>query len=415
MPRCARMRSPIPSLLICVAGLLFGQAGPLFAQSDPGQAPRISNKAAPPSVERVALEELWRAGGESDEEFFGAISQAVMDAEGRIYLLDSQLSQVPVYSPTGERLRVLSREGEGPGEIRGASDLMILPGNRLAVIQTFPGRAVLLDLEGHPAGGFSVGGSDPSQGSFGALVTGRANGGNLVVGGIAMTLSGSVGGQRYFLASVNEQGVEQVRYLEKDSPIDYANFVASEEGFDFIWNRWDLAPDGRVFFAPARDRYEIEVRRPDGSIEKVIEREYSFRARNEKEKKEARLVLEAVTAYYPAPPRDLVVMNDPPVVVSIHCRPDGELWVRTSRGDTERPAGVLALYDAFDPAGKLRRQVALAGEGDPNEDAIFLLGDDRVLVVTQALEGFRTMQGVTSEEAQESEPMEAICYRMKAR
>ena len=65
--------------------------------------------------ETVELEEVWRHGGEDDEEFFGMISQCVVGDDGTIYLLDTRMSEVPVYSPDGERLDTLSREGDGPG------------------------------------------------------------------------------------------------------------------------------------------------------------------------------------------------------------------------------------------------------------------------------------------------------------
>jgi len=70
-----------------------------------------------PSGEKVTveLEEVWRHGGEDDEEFFGMISQCVVGDDGTIYLLDTRMSEVPVYSPDGERLTTLSREGDGPG------------------------------------------------------------------------------------------------------------------------------------------------------------------------------------------------------------------------------------------------------------------------------------------------------------
>jgi len=412
---CARdpkLSSPAALLL-----LLLLAAGGVQAQTAPGESPHIRNTAAAPALERVALKELWRIGGADDEAFFGVVGQALADEAGRIYLLDIQLNQVQVYSPEGALLRALSREGEGPGEIRGAADMCFLPGGRLALLQSFPGRAVIIDLEDHPAGGFSMGGSDPSQGSFGVLVAGKSAGAHLVVGGMRMTFSPQgLSDQAFFLSSVDEQGTERVRYLEKNYPINYADFVASEEGFDFVWSgRWDLAPDGRVFAAPKRDAYEIEVRRADGTLERVIEREHSTRPRSDAEKREARLLVEAVARNYPTPPREVTVLATEPAITAIHCRPDGELWVRTGRGDSERGPGVLTTFDVFDGEGRLRRQVALLAPGDPRLDAIYLLGSDRVLVVTQALESYRTMQGVASEEASQAEPMEVICYGMAAR
>ena len=76
----------------------------------------IMNSAAPEKGNRVVkLQEEWRVGGEDGEDFFGMISQVRIGEDGLIYLLDTRLSEVPVYSTDGERVNTLSREGDGPG------------------------------------------------------------------------------------------------------------------------------------------------------------------------------------------------------------------------------------------------------------------------------------------------------------
>ena len=57
---------------------------------------------AEPSGEKVIveLEEVWRHGGEDDEDFFGMISQCVIGYDGTIYLLDTRMSEVPCTHPT---------------------------------------------------------------------------------------------------------------------------------------------------------------------------------------------------------------------------------------------------------------------------------------------------------------------------
>ncbi len=65
------------------------------------------------------LEELWRVGGEDDEEtVFGIITKVLIDDDNNIYLLDAQLSEISVFSPEGELINTLGREGEGPGDLR---------------------------------------------------------------------------------------------------------------------------------------------------------------------------------------------------------------------------------------------------------------------------------------------------------
>jgi len=56
----------------------------------------------------LQLEELWRVGGEDDEEtVFGIINKVLIDDENNIYLLDAQLAQISVFSSEGELTNTL--------------------------------------------------------------------------------------------------------------------------------------------------------------------------------------------------------------------------------------------------------------------------------------------------------------------
>jgi len=65
----------------------------------------------------VKLEHLWTVGGdtEDEDEFFGVIADIEIDNSGNVYLLDSQLAEVKIYTKDGELIRTIGREGEGPG------------------------------------------------------------------------------------------------------------------------------------------------------------------------------------------------------------------------------------------------------------------------------------------------------------
>ena len=98
----------------------------------------VLNPAAPlEAPETIAPEELWRLGGDDEDEdvIFGVLTSIATDSEGNVYLLDMQLSQVYVYSSDGEYLNTIGREGEGPGEFRRAGDMFIAPDGNVAVMQ----------------------------------------------------------------------------------------------------------------------------------------------------------------------------------------------------------------------------------------------------------------------------------------
>jgi hypothetical protein len=114
----------------------------------------VENAATPTQAPTsIRLEELWRVGdGDAPEELFGVIQRVTADAEGNVYLLDRQLSEVRVFDKDGNYPRTIGREGEGPGEFRRPSDMFFLPDGRLAILQVFPPRIVLLKRNGTPVG-----------------------------------------------------------------------------------------------------------------------------------------------------------------------------------------------------------------------------------------------------------------------
>ena len=71
------------------------------------------------SAEIITPVEIWRAGGEDDEDvFFGVIMAAQLAPNGDLWLLDMQLSTLHHYSIEGELIESLMIEGDGPGEVR---------------------------------------------------------------------------------------------------------------------------------------------------------------------------------------------------------------------------------------------------------------------------------------------------------
>lgn len=360
----------------------------------------------------VGLTEVWRAGGENDEVFFGSVGAVRNDAQGRVYVLDSQLSQVHIYSPEGEHLATVGREGDGPGESRRPGDMFITDDGVIHLLQGFPGRIVKLTSDGQPAGETKYSTGPGAAGQFAVLIVGRADGNGMVLGGTRMTMGGAISKQTYFLARCDGQGLQQQSLLEKNHEINYAAFKLDEEAMDFIWNRMAVGPDGRVYAGPERDAYKINVYGPDGTLEKVLSRPYTAPARNERQRQVAYQIIEAVGAYYPRPPQEITIADTEPVLTNLTVTEDGRVWTQTPTGNQTAPAGAWVVWDVFDPAGKFEKQVALLGDHDPSRDAIYLLPGGRVVVVVGALDAWLNQQGAGAQETEEGEPLEVICYEM---
>ncbi len=97
----------------------------------------------------------------------------------------------------------------------------------------------------------------------------------------------------------------------------------------------------------------------------------------------------------------------------IYPGPDGQLWVLTSRGAYDAPAGTIGSFDVFDSTGNHLREVALQAEGDFEEDGFFFAGN-RLFVVTDWVAARNAMFGRSDEDEEDEEaiPVSVICYEM---
>jgi len=262
----------------------------------------------------VDLKELWRLGGESEDEneFFGVIVRITTDPKGNIYVLDGQLSEVKVYDSSGKFLKKI--------------------------------------------------------GSFAKL----------------------------------------------DRTLEFANLVIDEKRFG-TWEqggRWDASADGRVYVALG-DNYEITVFNPDGSKDRVIQRDCQHYQRNAEESAEVKGIYEAFTKR--APNAKVEVNAFDADVGALYPREDGSLWVLSSHGMRKQPKGTVGVFDVFDGKGRFVRQVTLRGQGDPRKDGYFFVGD-RLYVVTGFLDALIATVGGGEKKAEDADatPMELICYRVEA-
>lgn len=358
----------------------------------------------------VALQEVWRAGGEDGEDFFGLISQARIDDDGTVYLLDTRLSEVPVYSAAGERLATLSREGEGPGETRMPSNLLFFEDGTLGLVQIFPGRITKIGRNGDPVGVVEIGGG-AELGGFLQVYDGIADGEELVVSGevIAQTPTGRR--RTNFVSRCDARGVELRRYYENVRDMDFSRREfdeAAQHAVDF--RKFALGRDGRLYVADRREAYALTVYRPDGTVDRIIEREFTPRERSEEEFQRVKQGLE--TRFGRVPGIQLTVARRHPTIAGVELGPDGNLWITHSRSGIDQPAGVLATWDVFDPDGDFISQVAAVCPGDGENDLLIWGPHGTAVLVTGYQEALKSLMGGGGASGQPDEadarPMEVI-------
>ncbi len=413
----SRLHQHVLSIAVAVLVVLFAalpaQADGSGTTAEVDGVTQIKNPVqslAKPEV--IELEEVWRVGGEDDDVLFGVVTDVITDSDGNFYLLDSQLSEIQVYSPDGEHLRTIGREGEGPGEFRGAFNMVLQPSGNIAVLQSFPSKLVGLTPSGDPADAFTLPQAE-GQG-FKVLFAAQNAGDDLAVVYGFNQPSESGFTQVNILSMFDSAGSNEKRLFSQESEMKVANAVISEIEWDAFRNRWAAGRDGRVYSAVDYGVYSINVWGPDGKLAHVIHRDYEPHVRTQEQKDEVLELYKGFTRQIPIPNIKYVVEDNWNPVQRLFARDDGTLWVVPSRGAIDQPEGILGIYDVFDKNGRFARQVTLKGQGDPAFDGIFFV-KDRVFVVTDWINALMALQGGAgaAEEDEDAEPMEIISYRLK--
>jgi len=380
----------------------------------------VRNGAEPrDGVQTLDLEELWRVGGFDDEEnIFGLITRVIADEEGNVYLLDTQLSQVSVFTPDGEFSHTLSREGEGPGECRIPIDMLMMPDGTVGLVQAFPGKIICVDRDDNPTDSFVPGG-DPTQGGFLSLSDVQSASGHLVLCGVHITTNQEEGYQirDHFIRSYDTDGNMLHSYLNDPKKLDFTNLsIIEAEQYFPQFTRWALDEDGRVIVAAYRDQYRIDVYGPEGDLVRVIEREYEAWRRTEEQMAYVDEILSAHLRNVTFPVERSMSETDEDIH-TLELRPDGELWVMNSRDRRAPPEGMFTAFDVFDAVGVFVRKVQLALDGDAVQDGLIFAGEDRLLLVKGFIDALISLQtqgaGPSLSEDEEPAPMEVICYAMK--
>lgn len=360
-------------------------------------------------LETIGFDEVWRVGGEDGEDFFGLITQVLTGEDGSIYLLDTRLSEVPVYSPDGERIDTLSREGEGPGETRMPTNLVKMPNGSLGLVQRFPGKITMIDLQGTPQGEVEP---KLEDGGFMALFDcfPQSNG-QLTVVGQTFKQDGNTGRTtNNFVSNITTDGAELVRYTEIVETVDFSNFHFKEdEQNEVTFRKATVGADGRVYVSKKRNSYEIEVFKPDGVLDRIIQREYEHRQRSDKEYQDVHNVAERQLSRMPGAKFDISKIH--PDINSLRIGTDGNLWVTSSWSGFDEAEGILITYDVFNPDGHFIKQVSARCTGNGEEDALFWSPDGSAVLVTGFTGALMSLQmggNSSGDEDEESSPMEVV-------
>jgi len=339
----------------------------------------------PPAT--IKAKELWRIGDEDDEsgELIGYISDIKRDEAGNYYLLDTSLSVLKVYSPTGEFIRDLGREGEGPGEFRQPDNFVFLNSGKIAVSQLMPGRLITIDTEGIPTGNIEL-----AEGGMGMQLLHKLAGsnGHAVASVMIPTIANGRVSTTQRMFSVDSEGNTVATFYDDtddqsgDSHGGGISIRVDPTGSD-VSRHWTVGNDGQVYLAKKYNSYEIEVFAPDGKLRHVIQRDYkSVKLPDEAIESRRQQMADAAASMGDANlVQDINPMDRD--IAMLYARPGGELWVETSASRRASREGGIRDFDVFDNDGRFQRRLSIDIDYDAGRDN-FIIDGNRLYVLKEA-------------------------------
>ncbi len=375
--------------------------------------PRIIDDDGPSlGFKTLILEELWRVGGEDEDVIFGDIADVERHPNGEVYILDNQMCHVVVISAEGEHLRDLSRQGDGPGELRQPVGLVFLSDEELGVGMGFPGKMVTLKLDGTPVDSrYPIG--EPAEGNIGVMISIQGYNGVLVASGGRLVFSNMEDSQTLRFLSVTDFEVKNFnRVLQKTTPLDPTGGRFVETDAYYIDSSWALGPHGEIYAPMKRDAYEVSVFDRTGKLLSVFGIKNNPRKRTDDDKDKVRPLINVAGR---PESRDWEIADyDECISRILFNRDENRIWVLTPSGSNDQPEGILETWDVFGPEGEYLQQVAIPLSDEMNNGTCYLVGGGKLVVVKgtgSSFGGSDNPEGTAKDTL--VEPLEVICYEIR--
>ncbi len=405
--------------------ILFTVLTLIFSNTYAAEVPVLENPMIPPAQRTVVMEEVWRIGDNEDEDFlFGVIGQVLEDEQGFFYLLDTQQYELFKFSPEGEYLKTVSRNGEGPGEINMCYQCQFWDTQTIACNNGFPQQLVLFDLEGIPERNIKLKsledmGEDHHPSLFGFSIQ---DGVMVGTGGHFLFENGQQK-QLSFLSVFDREGQETYCFDLRSTGRNFRKPITVNEEKDFRpYSRWAQGKGGEVYCAPRRDEYYIEVRDLQGKLLREITRPWKTHKRSREEKEKAKNRYSFSASGMDIPPITYKISDHDPAIAHLSWV-ENHLWVYSTEGHRRSLEDGYPIVDIFSPEGKLIEERTYKIPQNPEEDNIHWLDEDHAVVVTNVNNARRTARdndvqfqvGEGQEEPllDEDAILEVILYRAK--
>jgi len=338
--------------------------------------------------------EVFRVGSIDGDvwETFGQIADLAFDAEGNLFVLDRQASQVTMIDREGNFVRTIGSEGEGPGEFRMPMQFTVMHDGRVVVAdvghrsyQIFTPEGEFERMVGMGGGGMiRIGNLSPDP-SGEAVISGG--------GGAVVSMRGGPGGGA--AAAPETRPIDRVSLLGDEAEVSVfaegwlpprpeAETTMEGGGMRFSMSSGPMTfepglyvgalPDGGVVFSDS-SAYALKVVDPDGGMSRVLRRPFQPRPvteRMQEDERERRLAeleegggpqlrlvtngpggrqevnQDAVREMMRGQVEQMEFFHELPVLTSLDASWTGKLWVQR-RGDAPTDDGPI---DVITPEGQ---------------------------------------------------------------
>lgn len=350
----------------------------------------------------------WEVGTDEDDVFFGVISGLDVDADGNVFVCDRQLTTVSMFAPDGTFVGHIGREGEGPGEYARIGDVFVAAPGELGVVQRMPGRIVTVRLDGSEGSPIRL--DAASSGAPAYVFSVRRTGDDaVVVLSRQFERDGTDLEESTTLRVVLDTGVETAVLSRQTQERDLTDFRVDEAAS--APPVWAVGPAGEIYVNDDFDAYVIRVVDRDGRVLRTIEHDFESRRRSARE---IELNVPSMQINTREGGSHVARGTASPVdrdVQALFPRPDGSLWVLSSRGAFDVADGVLARFDVFDAEGRPADPIVVRGDASFRDDDLHVFGD-RLFVLRGQRAALRNQRG--QDDDREATPMTVGCYRLVA-
>ena len=309
---------------------------------------------------------------------FGQIAGLDVDSEGRIYVMDQQASEVRVFSPEGEFVTTMGKQGSGPGELsQGAGPVFVGAGDTVFVPDQMQQRVTRFTSAGEPAGSYPI----PMTEGIAAKWMEAPNS-DLLQQAMVMALPGMQDVEpKNLLLRRGPDGaiVDTVMEMQVGQTVSFAGDRPSITLFESE-PMWAIGPDGRLVYG-INDTYSFQVRDASGELRRIIRMPGERQPVTEGDQTEFRRILEDAWTKAGMPPQQAAMMREMvqfaefyPAYATFFVGPAGSTWVQhVQTPETVKQAGGTfniqdigaPRWDVFDDEGRFLGTVDMPGRFTP--------------------------------------------------